>query len=763
MKQLYYAILNLVHGKEANIIKVISLTLGLAVSIILFTRIAFELNYDSFYRDADNLYQIKVGYVFDEGKPSKPKVSIGGKFAGAIAESFPNEIESTTVMRYWQGHSFYNGDIRFTPFTLIADTLFFDTMGLEVIKGNPRDLANPDQLFLAESMAKRIFGNEDPVGKILMYDRKTPMIVKGVCQDIPENNSIGNYEVIISFATLVKNRWAYIAWDGGDSFLGYARLRNKQDARIVNERIDRAIARYLPPALGFSYTAEIVPIQSIHTELEDVKKMLWIMVTLALAILLAVTLNYVLISVSSLSYRAKAIGVHKCSGASSGKIFLMFFYETGLIITLSLLCMVFLLLNFQDWIEDTINTSFEGLFKIQHIWASVGVVVFLLVIGSLLPGRMFSAIPVTQVFRRYTESKKGWKRILLFMQFMGVSFIFGVLCIVLMQYYFLTHKDLGYSPERIAYSVHTFESSENVKGTIGNLPFVESIASSGLPLIGGYSGWAGVASADNSQDLFPRYTTYDKDYLSLMGIRLKEGKNMERKGEILVNETFVKQMHWSGSPIGQNVERYGTVTGVMRDFASDDFYGGMEPVAVGFQNECNNCIHVKLKAPFSDNLKKLNEFIKDIYPQEDVVFFSLEEELLQQYKSVYQFRNALLPASITILFIALMGLIGYTADEVRRRSKEIAIRKVNGANVSVILILLLQDVVYIALPAITIGIIASRYVSRLWINMFAERINLSLFLFVGIGILVLVFIISCVVLKAWHIANENPVKSIKSE
>jgi putative ABC transport system permease protein len=747
-----------------NLIKAVSLALGLTVSIILFTRIAFDLNCDRFYKDSGRLYQIKVGYNFDNRPAKTTKVTIGGKFAGAIAESFPDEIESVTVVRRWEGHTLYNGNIRFAPFMIIADTLFFKTMGLEVVKGDPQVLAQPDRLFISETLASRAFGKEDPVGKVMMYERTTPMIVSGVYKDVPENNSIGRYEVVISFATLVKYQWGYIAWDGGDMFLSYARLKDRKMADQVNRRIDQAISAYLPSTLDFSYKTEIVPIRRIHTDIEDVQRMLWIMGALALVILLSVTLNYVLIAISSLAHRTKAIGIHKCNGASGRDILSMFFIETGILVCISGLLMVVLLSGFQDWIEEMIDAPFRRLFDTSHIWAPVSVVLFLLVVGSLIPGKVFSSVSVSQIFRKVTDGKRNWKRLLLFVQFIGFSFILGILCVVWIQYYHITHKDLGYSSERIAYVSHHFKHPDNVKTVLLNLPFIDETASSGSPLIGGYKGWRGVAAADGASGFSPRYTTYDKDYLSFMRLKLKGGRSVSAPGELLVNETFVKQMRWTDDPIGQFVDHYGTVVGVVEDFVSDDFYfSSMDPVAIAYQEEFNQCVHVKLKAPFKENLRKLNETMRQVFPDEDVLFLSLEEELLTQYKSVRQFGQATQMASVTILFLILMGLLGYTNDEVYRRSKEIAIRKVNGAEVHHILAMFSKDILYVALPSVILGVWASWYVSRIWIEMFAEQIPLRAFLFISIGALALAVIVGCVLARSWRIANENPVNSIKNE
>ena len=157
-----------------------------------------------------------------------------------------------------------------------------------------------------------------------------------------------------------------------------------------------------------------------------------------------------LISISSLAHRAKAVGVHKCSGAGGGTVFGMFLLETGIIIFCALLLMAVLLLNFRDFVEDTTAAKLSMLFAPERIWVPVSVVAVLFVVGGMLPGRLFAGIPVSQVFHRYTESKKGWKRPLLSIQFAGVAFICGLMCVVMMQYRYVLDKDMGYNPKNLA-------------------------------------------------------------------------------------------------------------------------------------------------------------------------------------------------------------------------------------------------------------------------------------------------------------------------
>lgn len=770
MKQLYYVFQTLLHGRGTNVIKIISLTLGITVSILIFAREAFELNFDTCYNDYERLCAVKVSWVTDNEKSSNFMTL--GPTAGAIAESFPKEVESATAtLRWWGGNTLFRDDMRFTPGFLVGDTCFIKTMGVKVLSGNQSEMANPDVIFISKSFAEDVFADKNPVGEVLKYNKNMPMTVKGVFEDFPENSSFYGSNVLVSMATVDKYEWSYWGWDGGDSYFAYIRLYDAADMEKVNKLLPKMVEKYLPKDMdtsGVEYQLELIPITRfrIENDFDGSNGMIWIMIILGTIILFTVTLNYVLSSVSSIRQRAKAVGIHKCNGANAGTIFGMFLWETAIVVFISLLCMTFLLLNFQDMLQDMVDVTLKTLFSVENIWAPACVVFFLFIIGGILPGHLFSRIPVTQVFHRYSQGKKGWKRSLLFVQFTGMAFIFSLLVLVLIQSHHITGKERGYDIRRVVYTFFDFGNEDNAHSTILNLPYVESAASCGQPLSIGLSGT--YVTADGGNSISIRVNTFDKEYLPFAGIKLKSGRNVEKEGDLLVNEAFLKALHWEENPLGRQVKdndySYGNIVGVLEDFVTGNpAYTGIQPLIVLCRNQFKDCVQIRLKEPFEENLERLNKDMQQIYPHGDIVFDSAEKAISLQNRGVTNFRNAILLAAITIFFIALMGLIGYVTDETQCRSKEIAIRKVNGATASNILSILINDILLTALPAVIIGTGGAWYVGSLWMDRFFDKVSYSIGYYILIALLVLALIIGCVVIKAWRIANENPVKSIKSE
>ncbi len=768
MMRFYYVIQTLLHGRNANVIKIVSLGLGLMMSILLFSRVAYEQSFDTCFKEYQHLYQV-WSEVSIGNKTYPPSSTNVGKMAAGILEAMPDVVESATSTGTWMVSSpLYNGNVCFKEEKVAADSLFFQTMGIEVLSGNPvKDLQQMDVIFLSERLAKRMFDDENPIGKVISFNKEINLTVRGTYATIPYNSTM-NPEAVISMPSIWKRNIGNYSWEGGDSWGIYLRLKPDTDVEAMNKRIRQMVKQHLPEGGLYSLESYAKPIRDTYRGLDNVKRMTLIMSILGASILFITALNYALLSISSLSRRAKAVGVHKCSGAEKGTIFGMFLCETAIIILLALMLMGFLIFNFRDFVEDTASAKLASLFAFDRIWVPLTVTLILFLIGGVLPGQLFSSIPVTQVFKRYTEGKKGWKRSLLFIQFSGVAFVGGLMAIIFLQYQFVINKDTGYNPERIAIGqndARDYEGTMAAKHFYESLPYVEAVTSSVYNPTDGYSGQ--FVYDETGKSLFSTKWDYvSENYVSFMGMAIKQGRTPRQSRELAVNETWLKMRRWSADEaIGQTIqteEGRVKIVGVIKDFHIGSFFEEQLPFVMHHYPTFGNTVYVKLKEPFTENLQKLNKEASEVFHKE-IEFRSMETMMAENYNSVRVFRNATIVATFVILFITLMGLIGYTNDETQRRSKEIAIRKVNGAEASNILELLTKDVLCTALPAVLLGTMASWYVGEIWISQFSTTLGSTIPYYLTTALATLLMIVAIVVLKTWHIANENPVVSIKSE
>lgn len=778
MRALYYSILMLLRGRSNNVTKTVSLTLGLFIGILLFACVVFQLSYNRFFPEPEQLHLTYLTNTLND-VPDNGSPYVYGPLAEALREHFPGQVADATVMRELDLGKYYKGDLRLPGLTVYADTHLFSTLGIPLLAGKAEDLQAPDAIFISRSLADKLREGQEMgtvIGMQLRRDRKTPYIIRGVFRDQPENTDIP-FNVVASMSELWNDKRA--GWGFDISYTVIVRFHNpRQDVAIVEVRLPELLKEYMPRfnknprdrwALSFR------PLVDYHTENATVRTMILVMTVLAVAILLVAAFNYVLISVSSLSRRAREVGVHKCSGAGGGTIFGMFLAETGVIVLLSVVLAGLLMYLFRDFVEDVAVARLASLFSVQTLWLPALVTLLVFLSAGLLPSWLFSSIPVTQVFRRYTERNASWKRPLLFIQFMGVSFIFCFLLVVLHQYRTIINRPLGYDPVRVATCWANVGGSYANRVTLfGSLPMVEDYSCASQLVCEGYSG--DTFDAGGGRMVNARLDWVSRTFLPMMHVDIVEGRNFNPaksapnswadNDELIVNRTFVRRAGWEGNAVGRVMKFYGdnfTVAGVMEDYPVYSAYDEQTPVLVVLKENWGSTHYVRLKAPFEENLAALNRRMKEMFPADDVEFVSLEKQLDEQYTDVRRFRDAVLLASVAIFLITLMGLLGFVNDEVQRRSKEIAIRKVNGADAGDIIRLLTREIAWVALPAVALGCILASVFGRRWLDSFAEQAQTGGVAFAGVACLLLAVIGVCIVLRTRGIAHENPVKSIKSE
>ena len=774
MRQIYYTIRTLLRERGSNIIRIISLSLGLTIGVLLFSQIAFELSYEKCYPEAERLALVRcqmtnlsTGETAGDDGETSYDYTVFDVVAPTLAEEMPKEIEvASSVLSMGSANIYYEDKLLPDADYIFADTCFFQTFGIPVLEGNPKDMIMPGSVFVSEHFARETFGDESPVGKVLSVEKQNTLTIRGIYKDVPENTML-THDFVIS----VHQNGGYHAgagWRGNDVFYAFLRLRDASDIDKVNSNIQRVIKKYTSLDLdGWKVEFSAIPLVKRHLSSPEVQKRLVIYGFLGFAVFFVAIMNYMLISIATLSRRAKGVGVHKCNGASSTNIFNMFLVETGVLVIISVLLSFLLIFNTRGLIEDLLSVRLSSLFTWETLWVPLLTILVLFIVAGGMPGRLFSRIPVTQVFRRYTDGKKGWKRSLLFVQFTGVSFVLGLLLVTLLQYSHLMNRDMGIVVPGLtqAESWLPGETVAHIKDELRRQPMVEGVTVAANSVLGEY--WTrGLMNNEGKRITTLNFNYCHYNYPEVMGIKIIEGTDLKKQDDLLVNEEVVRLMKWTDGAVGKRLNDVpGTIVGVFRDIRNTSFYSPQSPIAlIGDEKyHANHAFNVRLKEPYSENLKRLNEFADKTFPNVALHFSSVDGMIKDIYKSVYRFRNSVWITSSFILLIVIMGLIGYVNDETQRRSKEIAIRKVNGAEASHILGLLTRDILYVSVISILVGTTVSYFAGQSWLDQFAEQIDLNPLLFAATALFVQLLIVICVVLKAWHIANENPVNSIKAE
>nr|WP_233467195.1 ABC transporter permease [Parabacteroides goldsteinii] len=721
-----------------------------------------------------------------------------GQVSGAIAPGMKAEIpEVEAATRYTRIGS--PDELIMTPekqfYTatlLLTDTSFFDVFPRPILIGDPKDvLARPNYVMISRSLAEKMGGVESAVGKTFVRDvnRNSVQTIGGVFEDIPENSHL-QYDMLGSLAGYSVQ--STTNWVGNDRYVAYVKLLPGTTPESLAPSIRRMQERNQDleglKKAGVDLFYTISPLQDIHNNNEDVKDMNAMLLFLATILIVIAVLNYILVVISTLIGRTKEVAVHKCYGASGKDILGMILSESLLHLLLALLLGAFLILVFRGKVEDLLSASLSALFTLPTVTLLAGICLVVFGVTCLVPTWLFLRIPVASAFRSVKESKRYWKLCLLFVQFVATAYLVALLITISRQYDKMITSDPGYAYENLIYCNTTgvgAQERERAIDELRRLPQVDQVGcSTELPFY--YASGNNVSLPGEDRELFNIADMYfvSDNYFKIMEIPVVEGKAFQpgeaNDDKVMVSRKFVDLMEktagWTGSPLDKGVmitehsngTKVFTISGVYEDFRIGSLKGPDTRASVLFYNTPDSynpakIILIKMHTMSSENLAQINEILAGAMPDKVVEASVYKMDILNQYQDDRDFRDSIMISGLVTLIIALIGLLGYTADETNRRGREIAIRKVNGATAIDILRMISKDISYIAIPALAIGA-AIAYVSASgWLEKFAERIHLSAFIFIGAALFVYVIIIGCVLFRAWRTADENPVESLKAD
>ncbi len=425
------------------------------------------------------------------------------------------------------------------------------------------------------------------------------------------------------------------------------------------------------------------------------------------------------------------------------------------------------------WAQDSIYDYFVEYINMDRLWVIVAVVTLTFLLAATIPAVTFSRISVQQVFKRFSGRQHAWKHTLLFIEFAGVALVSGILTIVSAQYDCLVNTPLGYNPDGaiiVSFHGNSKEECDAVMDSYSRLPYVEGVAASSYYPTYGYSG-AFVRDNEGNLKFSTRYDDWSPNYADVMGMTVKEGRipapASEELLEVIVNEEFVRQMGWRESDaIGKTFNYdYGTatVTGVIRDFLCDNYYNPQKPFVALTTLNALSWLTLRISEPTDANEIRLIKEILKLYPAENIRVINLRKRYDSFYVDVKLFRTMVSIAAVIMIFICAIGLTGYLTDEMRRRSREIAIRKVNGASTGSIIDLITRSILIVALPSVTLGTLLAIYFGRQWLDQFSMTIDGITARFILAGLLTLIFIVVLAVIFTRMRANDNPTESLRAE
>ncbi len=791
-----------------TLIKILSLGIGLAIGIVLIAKVCFELSYDSFYKDVDRIYQIKAEWVRGDRQGDGYRIS-GGVAPGFQAE-VPGVESATRYVDYTLMTKKYldeKGNVLFEGRHIIADTSFFKVFPLTILAGDPvKALSSKQYLAISRSFAEVLGGVSECIGKVVGVENdKDVYVVEAVFDDFPANGSIA-FDVAYSMEW--QDKASSENWVFNEMYTGYVRLQKGIDPHSLDEAIHKMQATHqdlekLKTEKGYEVRYHLVPFDKLHTSDPDVHNTIIVLSIVAFLLIFISLMNYILVVLSSMVKRSKEIGIRKCFGAGGREIYGMLLKEAAIHIGLSLVLAALLILAGSNLITNLLGISFTTMLVGKSIHTIMVVIVVIFVLSVIVPGLLYTRIPVWQAIRNFTLNMRHWKLFLLSLQVAVNVFIVSMLLVVTGQYEFFANEDLGYNYKNLYYiDARTVKTRDLMVNKLNSLPEVEGVeACAILPY---------QFAEGNVVMKFPEMSTMilladgycvTDGFYDLMEIPFIAGSYPVDSSQVAVSESLIEKMmeheDWSDGAVGKQLYisdhsffRVGnsvhveplTVSGVYRSirvgsaldpnlkpscYFHGDIYSGTNFDGVYFGKTSAHPMRyllVKVNHASKATREKILEAIKEFaHDGEEMEVKSYAEEVRAQYADNRKMRNTILVGALFALLISLIGLIGYVSDEANRRSKEIAIRKVHGAVSGEIVRMFVGEVRKLSLVAAVVGAVGAFFVARKWIEQFAFRINLSPWYFIGAAVIVLVIVAIVIGVSSWRIARMNPVKSIKDE
>lgn len=784
--------------KSDLIIKVLSLGVGMAIAIILIAKVCFELSYDNVYKDIDRIYKIRTGAVMQgEDKDF-------GQVSGAIAPGFkaevPGVLEATRFTSIFNSENFIIDDdgSKVAAEHLLADSCFFRIFNRQFLAGEPEKALRSwsGDVAISKTFAEKLGGVGAAVGKQVANEDNPnlKLTVCGVYEDFPKNGSI-HADVILSIEAMSQRSLSN--WVGNDRYVAFVKLAEGVDPASLKDAIHEMQKAHQPleemEKSGLTLWYFLSPLATEHSSRPEVRNLVFILSIIAALLLLVSIMNYVLVAISDVIRRAREVGVRKCYGAESWDINRILLRETACNLGLSLAVAAALVLAFRGAIESLLGVPVQDLITPLSVWIVICVVVLVFLVSAIIPAQMFTRIPISSAFRGYKESKRRWKISLLAFQFAINAVLVSLVLIVSLQYRKVLNTDPGYEYRNLVYE--TFPSYDQTKmnaiaGALRSLPEVEAAELTYTMPFEKASG-NNVYLPGDDRELFNIADEYgaSEGFFDMMGFRLVEGSVPKEPNDVAVSKSFVTKMaafaDWSDGAVGKivNISEHGQVTicGVYEDYVIGDVTDMDERPSVRFcwnrdfyteadkdvdKYDWSGLMHtivIKLNEVTPAAMRKVEKTIKEVAPDSDAEVKSYSETLVNMYDSTKQMKRTYELGSLFALLIAVIGLISYVRDENYRRSAEIAVRKVNGAQSSEIVSMLVTDILKVAVFAVIIGDAGAWLVAHYWLQQFPVKIALTPLFFLVADLLVLAVIVTVIVLGSLKIARTNPVESLKND
>ena len=787
---------NIQRYKIYSFINVTGLAIGMACCILIVVYIINELSYDRYHEKTNQIY--RVGVYMDLGGRSLRAAISNHPVGHFLRREYPEVLDAVRFRRYLYRTLVEYEEARFFEENIFfADDSVFNVFSFPMVKGDPKSaLVNPFSIVVTEDMAKKYFGEKDPVGKVIRLDNHSDFTVTGVMKNIPRNSHF-TFDMLCSFETFyVNNQGQREKWLGDLDNYTYLLLRDNFDPRQLEQKFPAIVDKHLGPilkALGGEFEFFLQPLTSIHLysnlegEISGNSDIAYVYIFAAIAgfILLIACINFMNLSTARSANRAKEVGMRKVLGAHKKKLIIQFLGESLFYSFISLIiAFVFVELAlplFQSLSGRELSSNYAQLPWL--ILGFIGLTFFVGLSAGSYPALILSSFKPANILKgslRTGAADSRFRSVLVVVQFsISIVLIVGTV-VIFSQINYMKNRRLGFDKEHIVIlpildgsirrSIDTIKEELKRQAGISIVSVSSHVPSHGTRhqafLPEGYT-------LDQSQMMGA--VSIDHDYIPTMGIDIIAGRNFSPEfstdsgRSILINEAAVRKFGWD-DPLGKTiVELTGngikkTVIGVVRDFHMVSLRNVIEPLYI--ENDSNRFGYVSIRLQPGNiprTMGLLENKWKEIDPTRTFDYSFLDESFDSQYRAEESLSRIFTNFSLLAIIIACLGLFGLTSFLVEQRTKEIGIRKVLGASVSDIALLLSREFFKWLLVANIIAWPVAYYAMNKWLQSFAYRITLGpgvFFLAALMALLIAVFTVSYQSIKA---ALANPISALRYE
>lgn len=777
---------NLLKNKGFSFINISGLAIGMAAATLITLWIKNEISYDQFHEKKDRIYEAWNRAEFS-GKlqcwNTTPKV-----LARTLEKDLP-EVERSVRVNWPSQILFSVGEKRLTVSGNMVDTGFLQMFSFPLVKGDARTALNGGySIVLTEKLAKKIFGNEEAMGKTVRLDNKDNFTVTGIAKDLP-NNSRFKFEFLTSWDYLIKRGEDDSSW-GNNSTRTYVLLKPNASFNNANEKIKSIKTKYAkeedPNWQMFLYPMSRWRLYSNFTNgvedggLIDFVKLFGV---IALFILLIACINFMNLSTARSEKRAKEVGIRKVVGAQKQSLIWQFIGES---VWLSFIAGIFSLIivalslpAFSQLTDKQLSIEWGNI----NFWLSgIGFILFTGIIAGSYPAFFLSSFQPVKVLKGTFKAANALitpRKLLVVLQFTFAIILIICTSIVKQQIDHAQNRQSGYDKDKLVYHMLTGDLDKNyqlVKNELLSAGVAVSVTKTSSPLTQGWSDswgfqWAGKDPNDKTD--FDRFAA-DEGLVKTAGLQLVQGRDFDLKAfptdssAMIINESALKTMKFK-SPLGQLVkdgDQEYHIVGVIKDFILGSPYYPTKPMIIeAHKSGWFNVINFKMNAGANTaaNLKKAETIFKKYNPEYPFEYKFVDEEYAEKFKSEQRTGTlAAIFAGLTI-FISCLGLFGLATYMAENRIKEIGVRKVLGASVTGIASLLSKDFLKLVMISFLVACPVAWYMMSKWLEDYPYHVNIQWQVFLFAGILSFIISVITVSYQAIKAAVANPVRSLRTE